>query len=57
MACWCPQEVIACVRETLMTEYLFFRGAWAHFKPSEVLSGAIRLDLDDLDWFSERVVP
>ena len=40
-----------------MTEYLFFRGAWAHFKPSEVLSGAIRLDLDDLDWFSERVVP
>jgi len=29
------EEVIACVRETLMTEYLFFRGAWAHFKPSE----------------------
>ncbi|CAE7579672.1 Dhodh [Symbiodinium sp. CCMP2456] len=29
------EEVIACVRETLMTEYLFFRGGWAHFKPSE----------------------
>ncbi|CAE7885679.1 grxB, partial [Symbiodinium necroappetens] len=29
------EEVIACVRETFMTEYLFFRGGWAHFKPSE----------------------